>query len=225
MSSITIYVKNMAGEMITLEVPQGSTLEEIPTRLSELDEKQFPYFCTKVMRMEAEEKEEMKEEVMEGEILVSFVSTVGVEKVIREELESPLTRLILPFGKEFIYIYPMSRHAGGGRIICCGVEHFIPSSEQCPTPRCRSEARASSYLATAVRNLVPSITAPQLEAIHEIVRQYYRELGAQTKEKFQLLYPPEMSYKCGCGSVIKGSSTASHEKTKKHQAYLESLKQ
>jgi len=74
--SITVHIKNMAGEITSLEVPQGTRVEEVARRLSDMDEKQFPYFRTKVMRMEQEEKEEMREEVMEGDVLISFVSAV-----------------------------------------------------------------------------------------------------------------------------------------------------
>ena len=233
--SITVHIKNMAGEITSLEVPQGTKVWDLPQHLSDMDEKQFPYFRTKVMRMEQEEKEEMREEVMEGDVLISFVSAVSeMTQKLPEKInlcaatssEKPTTRLVLPIGRESLFIYPRSMytHRVKGRTIHCEVEHYIPCSAQYPKPLHRSQIH-KPYLALAIREFVPTITAPQMEAIHEIVRQYYRELDPQNKENFQLEYPPSETYPCGCGSVIKGSSTASHIKTKKHQAYLESLKQ
>jgi len=221
MSNVTVHIKNMAGEMTTLEVPQGTKVEDLPNHLYEFDQHLFPYFRTTVMRMlqEEETKETVNTDLADGDVLVSFVSdSVTVETSDSPDTNGWINRLVFPIdGRSTLYLYPRSMFHRGCRLIKPAVELVTSTFTRF--------GDNTLFLSRTLRYVVPTITIPQLKAIYAIVTQYYHMLDPQNKEHYTLEWAPEDPYECPCGSVIKGSSTASHIKTKKHQAYLESLKQ
>lgn len=226
--SITIHVKNMAGEMTTLEVPLGSKVNDVPRYLSDLDHYQFPYFRTTVMRMLAEEeaKEVLETDLADGDVLVSFVSeTVPVQSSMDvtgndENIAGWTQRLVFLFdSRTTLYLYPRSRAGGTSngretRLVQPALELAHPTY---------TRFGHTLFLSRTLRNLVHGITTPQISAIYDIVADFYRT--HRLHEDFRLEWAPEESYECGCGSVIKRTSTPSHLKTKKHQAYLRTLNQ
>jgi hypothetical protein len=226
--SITIHVKNMAGDMTTLTVPPATKVDDVPSHLSELDHYLFPHFRTTVMRMlgEEEAKEVLETGLSDGDVLVSFVSeTVAVQSSIDVTGNDNIIagwseRLVFPIDSHStLYLYPRFRGAGASnglhvRLIQPALELVHPTF---------TRFGDTLFLSRTLRDLVDGITTPQIKAIYDIVTDFYRT--HHPYEDFLLEWAPEEPYECECGSTIKRTSIPSHLKTKKHQAYLRALNQ
>jgi hypothetical protein len=215
---ITIYIKNMAGEMSPLEVSRGTTPSQLVKQLSALNKEVYPIGRTVILQ-----EEEQKEEVplTEEEVVCVFVKE-GAQKESGCFIGGkPYTRLLIPFDDQTLYLYVMSYHVG---YLCNGLRRVEYGASLSPEITKPSETFQSKGLCLyeIVRDLVPDVTPSQMKYLYSIVLPYYDELAREENVIYHHYYNEKERIECDCGSIIQQSSVSSHQKTKKHMAFMKS---
>jgi hypothetical protein len=243
-AQLTVYIKNMAGDLQSVEMPNGSYMEDLMKRLSELDIKQYPLGRTHVFRAD-NEKVEGKEEAKlleDGEMVSVFVSEIQKEAgIFREDVDvrvpelrkgEPYMRFTIPLRGRKVYVYALS----------CAIErspdterqqYYLVSWYSDPCEKWWPIYKPGfpptiSYLDGYVlyglfyAMLDNRVTPEEMKMIYDIVLPYYEEQSRETGIEYNYSVINEERILCDCGSVVKRSSLKSHYKTKKHQAYANS---
>ncbi len=230
MSTLTVYIKNMAGDVSPLEVDSSATKDDIALLLFHMEPELYPLQRTLVLRTwleessesESEGEEEEEEEhksvdppLMDGEVLSVFVmEEVRVETGRFPQGGKPYTRLLIPFEGMTLYLYVM------GYRTCLRPDELTATygasfSPQVTSPSHTFQAQ-SIYLFHTIRTLVPDVRPEQMTYLYDIVAPYYDERGRQEEVEYTHRYDPKEPILCACGSTIQRSSLPGHRKTKKH---------
>jgi len=220
-SAISVFVKNMAGDMTLLEVPTGTKVEDMPSRLTELDSEAYPPYRTHVFR--STEEEEKDTILREEDILAVLIIDLPEPEtgVFPHHGRSycgnactrgkPYTRFVFQFGDITIYLYGMIWEG------CCDskqTQFAISLSPELNNPSVFASHGMVLYQTVLdVIDIAPS----QMKNIYDVVNPYYEKLGGYVHS-----YNPREPVECDCGSVVLRSSMPAHKKTKKHIALIKS---
>ncbi len=230
-TAINIWLKTMAGELLPLSVAPLDTLQDVVRKLP-LTYPQFPVYCTKVFRLDGEEKAEKaekeekeekggEERLVEDEVLCVFVQDVFTEQtfdgshmvVVRHPLmDVPLG--VTHFLDDGLGIPGIHRKEKVVRYNIYYIEDDSPVL--IPYPGC-------IFLAKSLGERVPFIEPLCQRQRHDVVEGIQTRISAYYATKgITVVHAREQTerYLCACGSDIQYKSIASHEKTKRHQAYL-----
>lgn len=231
--NITIYVKNMAGEVLPLELDSSSTVHDIALQLFRIEPELYPLQRTQILRTWLEEEESSEDEseedqeeqktvdppLIEGEIVSVFVlDEVRVETGRFPEGGKPYTRLLVPFQGMTLYLYVMSYRTclRPSELTATYAASFSP---QVTKPSQTFQAQ-SIYLFHTIRTLVPEVSPEQMAYLYSIVLPYFHERGRQEEVQYSHMYDNKEPILCSCGSTIQRSSVAGHAKTKKHMQFI-----
>jgi hypothetical protein len=237
---ITVYVKNMAGDQLSVELSAGSSVEQLIQTLSKLDCSQYPSYRTHIYRSSMEEKEEEKSNesvpLEDGEVVSVFVSDpyvketgffdedISIHGYVRSELKkgAPYTRFIVPMMNKTIYLYVM------------GCENralyhlsYIPSLGKAVFP-CfpnqllfltsftseMNDIYVGYRLYDVMKDMFHSITPGQMKILYDIIDSHYKDSGY-----FQS-YNRNENVMCECGSIVRRMNLLGHYTTKKHLAFM-----
>jgi len=212
---MSIYLKNMAGEMIPMKVDPSASLLEIAQQASVQDPKQFPPGRTSVMRLE----EEQKESLTADETLLVFI-TEGpyLESGVFPKGGKPYDRWVIPFRGQTLYLYTQKHHNKfAGVSIFIISEYSVSWSPEVTKP---THLPRSTILYDLMKWFISDVTPQEMTMLYDIVLPYYQELD---KKKGQVstaqIYNPSEPLQCGCGSIIKRKSLYDHDHTRKHKAW------
>ena len=222
-TAINIWIKTMAGEMLPLSVAPSDTLQDIARELP-LTYPQFPSYYTKVLRLSDEDGDE-KEDIPleEDETLCVLVHEVfseqthdGNHMVVVQHPLLELTIGVTHFLDRGLGIPDMLHNQDVVRYNLYYIEDDVP----CKMPH----SDGCIFLASSLIDRIPSISwltirerQDVLEGIRTRISAHY---ASQKITGAHARYPKER-HLCECGSDIMFKSIASHEKSKKHQAFLQ----
>ena len=220
-TAINIWLKTMAGEMLPLSVAPSDTLQDIARELP-LTYPQFPSYYTKVLRLSDEDGDE-KDRLEEDETLCVLVHEVfseqthdGNHMVVVQHPLMELTIGVTHFLDRGLGIPDMLRNQDVVRYNLYYIEDNVP----CKMPH----SDGCIFLASALEDRIPSIrwlTLGERQNVLEGIRTRISAHYASQKITVAHARYPKERHLCECGSDIMFKSIASHEKSKKHQAFLQ----
>jgi len=220
-TAINIWLKTMAGEMLPLSVAPSDTLQDIARELP-LTYPQFPAYYTKVLRLSDEDGDEKDRPLEEDETLCVFVHEVFTEQTFDGNhmvvVQHPLLELTLGvthFLDEGLGIPDMLRNQ---KVVRYNL--YYMESVPCEIPH----STGCIYLAMSLEERIPSIrwlTLGERQEVLEGIRTRISAHYASQKITVAHAHYPKERHLCECGSDILFKSIASHEKTKKHRAFLQ----
>jgi len=210
-SAISVFIKNMAGDLTLLEVPTGTKVEDMPSRLTELDREAYPPYRTRVFRLKEEDE---KDTVLKEEDILSvlILDQPEPETGVFPQGGKPYTRCVLQVGDKTVYLYLMSW--GVSRLF--RQSDFAISFSPEVTKPSTTFISEGMCLYDMVHNVIPDITPSQMKNLYDVVNPYYEKLGYLHR------YNPQEPIECECGSIVKRSSMPGHKKTKNHIALMKS---
>ena len=227
-TAINIWLKTMAGEMLPLSVAPSDTLQDIARELP-ITYPQFPSYYTKVLRLSDEDgdekdgKEKEDRPLEEDETLCVLVHEVFTEQTFDGNhmvvVHHPLLELTLGvthFLDEGLGIPNMLRNQKVVRYNLYYMEDDVP----CEIPH----STGCVYLAMSLEERIPSIRWLTLGERQNMLEGIWTRISAHyASQKITVAHAhyPKERHLCECGSDILFKSIASHEKTKKHQAFLQ----
>ena len=211
--SVSIYLKNIAGDLFPLDVAPSTSLEEIADQASVSHPESFPPGRTKVLSME-ENKEHEKDEMLLVVVLDGPVIDTGAYSDDGESYE----RWNIALRGEMYYIYIIDygwKPLTGERapIYAIGVTEEVTNSLD-------THSRPSSFLWDLITFYIPDVTPKEMKRVREILEPAVQAMAEDEgwDEIVQLISKNE-PVECGCGSVVKYSGLKVHEKTKKHKTW------
>ncbi len=125
--TVTLHIKNMAGDVISLDVSATMTVQGVAQRLTMMDSTLYPYYRTKVLRLASLESDEADTvPFADGEMLAVVVGDGAVKETgvfpdhAHETLRGkPYTRFLFPLNDilhdddykddEMLYVYPLTK--------------------------------------------------------------------------------------------------------------------
>lgn len=225
-TTITVHIKNMAGDLLPMEVPIGTKNEALIQRLTTLYSSLYPRHRTHIFRSDnGEDEKKAKHPLEDGEIIVAFVSEGAVKEtgifgdepwVFKEWRGKSYTRFRVPIGDVYLYVYALS------------VPMIAGSARQCyyrvslsPYPFTRGAAEVDGYvLYRLVVHLLPEVTPEEMKVLYDIVESYYEELSCEDNIKYNHSYAMDEPVACDCGVLVQRSAMPPHCKTKRHRTRL-----
>ena len=212
-ASVSIYLKNVAGDLFPLDVAPSASLEDIAEQASASHPEPFPPGRTKVLSME-DSKEHEEHEML----LVVVLDSPVMEKGIYPQGGQPYTRWSVSLRGETYYIYLNNYWRGPGRIDV-HTQYAVGVREKVTKPS-ESHSGFSGCLWGLVKLYVPDVTPKEMKRLRETVEPYFQEMAANQGWGQIIQYiSKDEPMECGCGSVVKYSGLKSHEKTKKHRTW------
>ena len=219
-ATINVWVKTMSGDLFPLQVYPHNTLEEVAYELTTA----FPQFslsCTRVMRME-DEKEDAPVVLEADEVLCVFVHDLFSERMWEEQhmivVQHPqleITFAVTHFLDEGLGIAGIPNDQKVARYELFVFEDDVPVNVP--------HTCGWLYLSDLLDEKLPSILwlgPEEKQRVHEGIesrmKAYYRQQDIDVVHA----HAANACYYCGCGSDILYRNLATHQKTKKHQAYL-----
>ena len=216
-ASVSIYLKNIAGDLFPLDVAPSASLEEIAEQASASHPEPFPPGRTKVLSMEDSKEHE------EGEmLLVVVLDSPIMEKGIYPQGGQPYTRWSVSLRGKKHYLYINKFHSPWGKNIL-EPDYAFGVKENVTKPS-ESHSGLSTDLWHLVKLYVPDVTPNEMNGLREMVEPYLQQVEQPNnkhpngREIVQYISKDE-PMECGCGSVVKYSGLKSHEKTKKHRTW------
>jgi hypothetical protein len=211
-ATVTVFVKNMGGDVLPLNVSSHTTLPQIAQQLS-LVYPEYPASLTQLFRFpEGEEKESSP--VEEGTVLVAVVRNAPVKETGFWSIGGqPYIRFAFPFRGRTLYIYPIYSY---------DIAWYALTFQQETTKLSAVRETDGSILYNEVSQLVPDVTPQEMSEFYEVLIPYYKELSEKTGRVFRQEYRPKEPLVCECGSVVQRSSMSGHVKTKKHREWVKS---
>ena len=217
--SVSIYLKNIAGDLFPLDVAPSASLEEIADQASASHPESFPPGRTKVLSMEEHEEHEEDEEHEKDEMLLVVVLDGPVidTGVYSDDGES-YERWNIALRGEMYYIYlidyglqPLTGERATIYAVCVTEE---------VTNSLDTHSRSHSFLWDLITFYIPDVTPKEMKMVRDILEPAVQAMAeAKGWDNIVQLISKNERVECGCGSVVKYSGLKIHEKTKKHQAW------
>lgn len=214
----SIYVKNMSGDLVSLEVPSEYNLQVVLDLLHSIDPHTYPRSRTILFRVPSQQDDfgdskEVEPPFQEGDILSVFISDAPtIEKGTFPIGGQPYVRFVIPIADKTLYIYRVLQF----RVVTYGMSL---------SPVVTRPSDSYGYARTlydAVRAIHSDVTPDQMLDIYDHVFPYLdqeaHDFGCELIHEFN----PKEPIQCECGSVVQRSSLRGHESTKKHKQFLKS---
>jgi len=228
MSVITVYVKNMAGDLVSVELSAGSSVEQLVQTLYVMDKSLYPSQRTHVYRSSMEEKKEEKEEnkkpvpLEDGEVVSVFVSEEYTKKtgIFEEDIKTPggvavrkgapYTQFIVPIANKTIYLYAVGEQYGRPNNYLYFLASFASDVDDnyCVTRRC------GYRLYDVMKDMFYSITPGQMKTLYDIIDSHYKDSG------YIQDYNKNENVMCDCGSIVRRMCLIGHYTMKKHISFM-----
>ena len=217
----SIYIKNMSGDLVSLEVTSEYNLQVVLDLLYSIDPVSYPRSRTLLFRVPSQQQEEQdfgdSKEVdppfQEGDILSVFISDAPtIEKGSYPIGGQPYVRFVIPIADKTLYIYRNFRF----QVVTYGMTLS-------PVVTCPSDSHGyARTLYDAVRVIHPDVTPDQMLDIYDHVFPYLEQEAHDQNVTLTHEFNPKEPIQCECGSVVQRSSLRGHESTKKHKQFLKS---
>ena len=227
-TAINIWLKTMAGEMLPLSVAPSDTLQDIARELP-LTYPQFPSYYTKVLRLsdedgdKKEEKEDRKDRPLEeDETLCVFVHEVFTEQTFDGNhmvvIHHPLLELTLGV-THFLDEWGIPDILRKKNVVRYNL-YYMESDVPCKIPH----STGCIFLTSSLIDRIPSISWLTLGERQNVLEEIRTRISAHyASQKITVAHAryPKERHLCECGSDIMFKTIDSHEKTKKHRAFLQ----
>lgn len=217
----SIYVKNLSGDLIPLEVPSEYNLQVVLDLLHSIDPVLYPLSRTILFRVPSQQEEdfgdskEIDHPFQEGEIISVFVSDAPtIEKGTFPIGGQPYVRFVIPIAEKTLYIY---------RNFMFSVVTYGMSLSPVVTRPSDSHGYART-LYDAVRAIHPDVTPDQMLDIYDVVFPYLEQEALDHRVTLTHEFNPKEPILCECGSLVQRSSLRGHQATKKHKLFMKSQK-
>lgn len=218
----SIYVKNLSGDLVSLDVPSEYNLQVVLDFLYSIDPVSYPSSRTLLFRVPSQQlleeqdfgdSKEVEPPFQEGEILSVFVSEAPtIEKGSFPIGGQPYVRFVIPIADKTLYIY---------RNFMFQVVTYGMTLSPVVTRPSDSHGYART-LYDAVLAIHPDVTPDQMLDIYDHVFPYLEQEAHDFGWELTHEFNPKEPIQCECGSVIQRSSLRGHESTKKHKQFLKS---
>lgn len=218
---ITVYVKNLAGDLFPLEVEPTLPLYEIANELTLSDPETYPRGRIQLVRLpqtdeEGDEKDFQPPLSPEEVLAVIVLDPPHLEQGVFPQGGQPYTRIVSSFRGQTLYLYLVPYGSGfRERTLNFGVSwsaEVTKPSETIPTQH--------HFLYQTMATVVPDVTPAEMAALYEVVTPYCDQLGNDDGYTYFHYLDPKEPLECGCGSVVKRSGLKAHENTKKHKMFV-----
>jgi hypothetical protein len=230
-TAINIWLKTMAGEMLPLSVAPSDTLQDIARELP-LTYPQFPAYYTKVLRLSDEDGDEKDREdrkdrkdrpLEEDETLCVFVHEVFTEQTFDGNhmvvVQHPLLELTLGV-THFLDEWGIPDILRKKNVVRYNLYYMESDGTPCKIPH----SDGCIFLTSSLIDRIPSISwltlGERQNVLEEIRTRISVHYASQKITVAHARYPKER-HLCECGSDIMFKTIDSHEKTKKHRAFLQ----
>jgi hypothetical protein len=248
MTHITVYIKNMAGDLLPVQLLPGSSLEQLAQTLYHMDHSLYPSHRTHLYRSLGDEKDEKDEKekskkpvpLEDGEVVSVFVSdeyasTGFFEKDIptqyywRSEFKkgAPYTRFTIPIANKMLYLYVVAINTSLaiGDLILSGSPkerklYFIASfASNMDTD---TDTIYSGYrLYDIMKDIFhSSITSHQMKTLYNIIQSHYTERSKETGLVYTQSYDQRENVMCDCGAVIRRAGLPAHYDSPTHRTLM-----
>lgn len=221
---ITVYVKNLAGDLFPLEVEPTLPLHEIAHELTLSDPEAYPIGRVQLLRLpqsdedeEGDEKEFQPPLSPEEVLAVVIMDSARLEQGIWPQGGQTYTRLVIPFRGQPLYLY-LTYHGNGFRERTWMFGTSLSPAVTKPSETIRGQHH---FLYQTMKTAVPDVTPAEMSALYEVVIPYCNELEKGDEYAYLHLFDPKEPVECGCGSVVKRSGLTAHTKTKKHMLFVQ----
>ena len=218
----SIYVKNMSGDLVSLDVPSEYNLQVVIDLLYSVDPVLYPPSRTLLFRASSQgqdsdtgDSKDVEPPFQEGEILSVFVSEAPtIEKGTFPIGGQPYVRFVIPIADKTLYIY---------RNFMFQTVVYGMSLSSVVTRPSDSHGYART-LYDAVLALHPDVTPDQMLDVYDFVFPYLEQEQHDLGLEYTHEYNPKEPILCECGSVVQRSSLRGHEASKKHKLFMKSQK-
>ena len=213
-STVTVFIKNMSGDVLPLNVSCDATLDEIADQLT-LTHPEFPEQRTRLFRFP--EGEEKQAPVEEGDVLMAIVEVSFEERGVWSKGGQHYVRFAIPFRGRTMYVYP--------RVFYDTYLFDLTYRPETTTLRDVTEYSGRT-LYDVICMTEPDVTPEEMSVFYDAMADYldvlynmyiYHDTNPrELKERFN----PKEPIRCECGSIVQRSGWRSHTKTEKHRDYV-----
>ena len=245
--TVTLHIKNMAGDVISLDVPATMTVQGVVQRLTMMDSILYPRYRTKVLRLASLESDEADTvPFADGEMLAVVVGDGAVKETgvfpdhAHETLRGkPYTRFLFPLkdilhddyfkDDEMLYVYPLTKSGLYGNNNHTAYFYLSCHSE----PLLLDDNEYGGYILYTMvdyflRTLVrftrgPVIFPEEMKLIQDTVDAYYEALGRENRVVYRQSYDLKETVLCECGALVERSRLPAHRNTKQHASVIGSI--
>ena len=195
-TTITIYLKNMAGDLRPLEVDPSCTEADLLTRLLQLDPVSYPRNRTSILSPGP----------LEHEGIVSIWVEAGPYVETWEEKGQERIRFVVPFAKDTLHIQRVFLL----RTRVWFTARFASSeSNKYTLPICAT-------LYDAIHLIWPEVTPSDMQDISSFVEEYLSHESVQKGIIYHYEYSPKEPIQCECGTIVQRSSMKNHTQSIVH---------
>lgn len=224
MSIITIYIKNLAGDLFPIDVEPTLPLHEIAQQLTLSDPEAYPINRVCLFRFPQEEEEEQGDEkespppLSPDDILsVYILDPYRIEHGVFPQGGEPYSRIVFPFRGRTLYLYLTSYESGS----CTRTIQFAVSWTPDVTKPPETFHAHHLYLYQTMKTFIPDVTPTEMRTLYDIVLPYCDQMGTANGCKYIHTLHPKEPVECQCGAIIKRSGMLSHIRTKKHISFVQ----
>ena len=219
---ITVYVKNLAGDLFPLEVEPTLPLHEIANELTLSDPEAYPIGRVQLLRLpqsdeEGDEKEFQPPLSPEEVLAVVIMDSARLEHGVFPQGGQTYTRIALPFRGKPLYLY-LVPYGSGFRERTWMFGTSLSAEVTKPSETIQGKHH---FLYQTMTTVVPDVTPGEMSVLYEMVIPYCDELEKGDDYTYHHLFDPKEPVECGCGSIVKRSGLTAHTKTKKHTLFVQ----
>lgn len=198
---ITVYLKNMAGEIISIEAQEGWSEVELLSRLSAMNLGKYPSGRTQILRSPGP--------LEKDEIMPIWVEA-GPYVERWEENEKSHVRYIVPLEDSVLHIRRILVYYTWVRFYVVRVYSMDSDTDK------MEDVVPYASLYEAIHTVWPEVTPTDMRGIYSIILPDLEKEATRKGRIYYYQYSQEEPVECECGLIVQRSLLYSHKKKLEH---------